>query len=92
MFSTVVRADAVRAACAVVIVGLTSSVAHAQPSRTARDGVYSDAQATRGGAIYKDQCASCHGPSLGGSLAPPLAGDRSAGVNPPSATPTAHLR
>jgi mono/diheme cytochrome c family protein len=47
----------------------------AQTSRTVRDGVYTDAQATRGAAIYKEKCASCHGPTLGGSLAPPLAGD-----------------
>jgi S-disulfanyl-L-cysteine oxidoreductase SoxD len=47
----------------------------AQRSRTVRDGVYTDAQATRGAAIYKEKCASCHGPTLGGSLAPPLAGD-----------------
>src|SRR5438128_11372819 len=47
----------------------------AQQSRTVRDGVYTDAQAARGSAIYKDKCASCHGPSLGGSLAPPLAGE-----------------
>src|SRR5690348_2124236 len=47
----------------------------AQPSRTVRDGVYADAQAMRGAAIYKEKCASCHGPTLGGSLAPPLAGD-----------------
>jgi len=47
----------------------------AQQARTVRDGVYTDAQATRGAAIYKEKCASCHGPSLGGSLAPPLAGD-----------------
>lgn len=47
----------------------------AQQSRTVRDGVYTDVQATRGAAIYKEKCASCHGPALGGSLAPPLAGD-----------------
>jgi S-disulfanyl-L-cysteine oxidoreductase SoxD len=47
----------------------------AQQSRTVRDGVYTDAQATRGAAIYKEKCASCHGPTLGGSLAPPLAGE-----------------
>ena len=47
----------------------------AQQARTVKDGVYTDAQATRGAAIYKEKCASCHGPSLGGSLAPPLAGD-----------------
>src|SRR3954470_23900188 len=47
----------------------------AQSPRTARDGVYTDAQAARGSAIYQEKCASCHGPTLGGSLAPPLAGD-----------------
>jgi len=47
----------------------------AQQSRTVRDGVYTDAQASRGAATYKEKCASCHGPTLGGSLAPPLAGD-----------------
>ena len=47
----------------------------AQQSRTVRDGVYTDAQAARGATTYKEKCASCHGPALGGSLAPPLAGD-----------------
>ncbi len=44
------------------------------PSRSARDGVYSDEQATRGQAVYKDKCASCHGAALAGANAPPLAG------------------
>jgi len=47
----------------------------AQQARTVRDGVYTDAQAARGAAVYKEKCASCHGPTLGGSLAPPLTGD-----------------
>jgi quinoprotein glucose dehydrogenase len=47
----------------------------AQQARTVKDGVYTDAQAARGSAIYKEKCAACHGPTLGGSLAPPLAGD-----------------
>jgi mono/diheme cytochrome c family protein len=47
----------------------------AQQARTVRDGVYTDAQAARGAAVYKEKCASCHGPTLGGSLAPPLIGD-----------------
>jgi cytochrome c len=38
-------------------------------------GVYSDAQATRGEALYADKCASCHAPDLTGlDQAPPLAG------------------
>ena len=44
-------------------------------SRSARDGIYNDDQAKRGQALYKDKCASCHGPTLGGANAPPLAGD-----------------
>ena len=45
------------------------------PSRTAKDGVYSDTQARRGQALYKDRCAACHGATLAGGNAPPLAGD-----------------
>lgn len=42
---------------------------------TTRDGVYSDAQAARGEAVYTKTCASCHGTDLEGSgQAPPLAG------------------
>ncbi len=59
---------------ALVLVLLAPSL-QAQQARTARDAVYTDAQAARGAAIYKEKCASCHGPTLGGSLAPPLAGD-----------------
>jgi cytochrome c2 len=44
-------------------------------ARTARDGVYTGAQATRGEAIFKDKCAACHGEMLEGLLGPPLAGD-----------------
>lgn len=75
MFSKVDRRGAVRVARAVVAAGLISTVVHAQSGRTVRDGVYTDAQAVRGSAIYKEKCASCHGPTAGGSLAPPLAGD-----------------
>jgi mono/diheme cytochrome c family protein len=46
----------------------------AQTSRTVADGVYTDAQAARGQATYLAQCAACHGATLGGGLAPPLAG------------------
>src|SRR5882757_8548364 len=49
---------------------------HAQPpTKSIWDGVYSDAQATRGKALYSQECASCHGGELtGGEMAPPLAG------------------
>lgn len=39
------------------------------------DGIYTDAQAQRGQAIYTQHCASCHGDDLtAGTEAPPLAG------------------
>jgi S-disulfanyl-L-cysteine oxidoreductase SoxD len=50
------------------------SAVHAQQPRTAADGVYTDAQAMRGQAVYGERCASCHGATLGGAQAPPLAG------------------
>jgi mono/diheme cytochrome c family protein len=46
----------------------------AQQSRTVGDGVYSAAQATRGQGLFKETCASCHGPALAGLSAPPLTG------------------
>jgi len=46
----------------------------AQQARTVADGVYSAAQATRGQALFKEKCASCHGPSAEGISAPPLTG------------------
>jgi mono/diheme cytochrome c family protein len=47
----------------------------AQAPRTVQDGVFTDAQAARGQAIYGKQCASCHGDGLKGAQAPPLVGD-----------------
>jgi mono/diheme cytochrome c family protein len=61
----------------VLTIALTASFGrmHAQQARSARDGVYTAAQATRGQALYKAQCALCHGDTLGGDIGPPLAGD-----------------
>jgi mono/diheme cytochrome c family protein len=52
------------------------STVHAQPpTKSIWDGVYSEEQATRGKALYAQECASCHGSELtGGEMAPPLAG------------------
>jgi mono/diheme cytochrome c family protein len=47
----------------------------AQAPRTVRDGVFSDAQAVRGQALYQKQCASCHGDKLQGAQGPPLVAD-----------------
>lgn len=57
----------------VLVVGAMST--GAQTTRTLQDGVFSDAQASRGQALYAQRCASCHGPDLTGSAqAPPLDG------------------
>ena len=43
--------------------------------KTTIDGIYSDAQATRGEKIYAASCTTCHGDDLsGGGQTPPLAG------------------
>jgi cytochrome c5 len=47
----------------------------AQGPRTLGDGVFTEAQAARGRAIYEKQCAACHGGALQGAQGPPLAGD-----------------
>jgi len=59
------------------LIALTASLgrASAQQPRSARDGVYTDAQAARGAARYKEQCALCHGDMLEGAIGPPLSGD-----------------
>jgi len=55
---------------------LLNSTVHAQPpSKSVWDGVFSEEQATRGKALYSQECSSCHGGELtGGEMAPPLAG------------------
>ena len=52
------------------------STVHAQPPTTSIwDGIYTEEQATRGQALYAQECSSCHGGELtGGEMAPPLAG------------------
>jgi mono/diheme cytochrome c family protein len=54
---------------------LLSAVVLAQ-DRTIWDGVYTDAQAKRGEAIYFERCVRCHGPTLSGGTdgAGPLTG------------------
>ena len=50
-------------------------VVSAQAAKSVNEGVYSEAQAKRGEAIYKEQCAACHGDNLEGSgPMPPLTG------------------
>lgn len=62
-------------------VGVTQSSLRAQAgARTVWDGVYTDAQAVRGAATYKEACSECHGNDLlGDGFAPALAGAEFAG-------------
>jgi S-disulfanyl-L-cysteine oxidoreductase SoxD len=60
----------------VVVVTFGTLVGAAQGSKTAKDGIYTEAQATRGKTAYLASCASCHQEGLqGADLAPPLKGD-----------------
>ena len=64
----------VAAAGFVTAVGPDRSLA-AQQAKSQWNGVFTSEQATRGHAIYDDQCASCHGAELtGDGRAPGLAG------------------
>ena len=55
--------------------GASATVA-AQQAKSQWDGVYTQEQANRGEALYSEQCASCHGPDLGGGeMAPGLTGN-----------------
>jgi mono/diheme cytochrome c family protein len=56
------------------LASLAVSVA-AQATRSVNEGVYTADQAKKGEALYKEQCAACHGDNLEGSgPMPPLAG------------------
>jgi mono/diheme cytochrome c family protein len=51
--------------------------AHAQEGgKTVADGVYTDAQAARGAAVYDAACAGCHRTDLGGGTGPALRDER----------------
>jgi len=59
----------------VAVAALVLSVAVRAQQRTVKDGVYTDAQASRGKAVFDMRCALCHGERLEGAAGPPLAGD-----------------
>jgi mono/diheme cytochrome c family protein len=47
----------------------------AAAARSVRDGVYTDEQAKRGDALYRQECGTCHGDALtGGEASPALTG------------------
>jgi quinoprotein glucose dehydrogenase len=60
-----------------IVLGLLTvlGTAEAQQPQTVNQGVYTQAQATRGQALYKTNCASCHGDTLQGVNGPPLVGN-----------------
>ena len=63
-------------ALVVIAAAAAAGVLRAQDTRTVWDGVYTEAQAKRGEAIYFEGCVRCHGPSLMGGTdgAGPLTG------------------
>jgi mono/diheme cytochrome c family protein len=60
------------------VIGVIGPALRAQETtRSVWDGVYTEAQAKRGEAVYKLSCASCHGVALEGiEMAGPLTGAR----------------
>jgi mono/diheme cytochrome c family protein len=61
----------------IVVICAACAVLWAQnsPSRSVWDGVYTDEQAKRGGPLYHEHCADCHGDELEGDAeAPALSG------------------
>jgi mono/diheme cytochrome c family protein len=63
---------------AALAIGFSYGVVRAQ-DKTVWDGVYSDAQAKRGEALFGDKCAMCHGADLSGGDAPSLVGSEFSG-------------
>jgi cytochrome c len=56
----------------VLVAGIASA---AQDPRTVWSGIYTEAQAKRGEAVYMEMCANCHGAELEGlDMSPALAG------------------
>jgi len=60
----------------IAIVTTAAAFAFAAQTQTTQDGIYSDAQATRGEAVYGKSCASCHGPNLEGDGQAPALADK----------------
>lgn len=59
----------------VCVVALVAAGRLRAQTRTVWDGVYTDAQAERGGKLYDANCAACHGAEMrAGAGAPSLAG------------------
>jgi mono/diheme cytochrome c family protein len=62
---------------AAAVGGIGSAVRAQEPTRSVWDGVYTEALAKRGEAVYRQNCAACHGVALEGiETAGPLTGAR----------------
>lgn len=58
-----------------LLLSATPALSHAQEAPSIWDGIYSAEQASRGEAVYREACLSCHGQDLGGnSNSPGLVG------------------
>jgi mono/diheme cytochrome c family protein len=67
------RVGAALGLCGVLLTATRGQTA----SRSTWDGVYTNAQAKRGAALYAQECTACHGAQLGGvDEAPALVGGR----------------
>src|ERR1700704_140699 len=64
-----------RIAILIAVLPITLQVLSArQASKATWDGMYSEAQAKRGEALYTENCLACHGKDLGGGDRAPAAG------------------
>jgi len=59
----------------VYVLALVASANAQQTSKTTAQGVFTEAQATRGQKAYADSCARCHAEDLLGASGPALVGD-----------------
>jgi quinoprotein glucose dehydrogenase len=71
-----VRLTVVAVAIGVVVLGALRAAPLQGQGKTVWGGLYSDAQAERGKAVYEEQCSFCHLADLSGQgFAPPLVDD-----------------
>ncbi len=57
---------AITAICASGVLGVLVAAQNPSPKQSVWDGIYTDAQATRGERTYGRSCEPCHGPDLAG--------------------------
>lgn len=57
-----------------VFVNVLAPALSARQEKTVKEGVFTEAQAKRGEAIFQEQCAACHSADLSGGAGPALTG------------------